>query len=96
MAKKNEPFMVFQTKEEYDRHVERMIAIGEDIGFRKGCIELLSRNYIALDYINDLFPDKIVLEAKARRRQLQIDCLNKELETYKKKLFEEKTNELEQ
>lgn len=93
MAKKKEPYMVFETKEEYDRHIDRMVAIGEDIGFRKGCIELLSRCYIALDDISDLLPENVVLEARARERHLQIDRNFKELEAYKKKLFEEKTNE---
>lgn len=54
MAKKKKPYMVFETKEEFDRYIddliERMLTQGKIDGFEKGSIWVLS-------YIQELCQD---------------------------------------
>lgn len=66
MAKKKKPYMVFETKEEFDRYIddliERMLNQGKIDGFEKGSIWVLS-------YIQELCQDMFNSEGFKRAEQ---------------------------
>ena len=66
MAKKKKPYMVFETKEEFDRYIddliERMLTQGKIDGFEKGSIWVLS-------YIQELCQDMFNPEGFKRAEQ---------------------------
>lgn len=48
MAKKK-PYMVFETKEEFDKQFDKVYHSGEDDGFERGCAYMLSNLYQIID-----------------------------------------------
>lgn len=86
MARKKAPYMVFETKEEFDKMWDELVTNaelhGRAEGFRQGCIWVSS-------YIEELFqslfkPETFALiEAEIRNRQIEEWRKTKKVETLK-------------
>lgn len=68
--KKTKPYATFETKEEFDKTLERMFESGREKGFREGKVWILS--YLN-DLLDDLFTPQEVMEAEKETHQRHIE-----------------------
>ena len=87
--KKEKAFMtvVFNTKEEFDKHYDRIYSSGYKTGFKDGRINALG--YI-LDAIDQSFTDEEISDAQYEVRQRKIREWRKKYEAEKKSEAEER------
>lgn len=85
MAKKQKPFATFETKEEFDKHIDRILETGRERGFSEGRVWVLS--YFN-ELISELFTPQEIMQAELETKHRHIEewRTSKEVETLKRRL----------
>lgn len=75
MAKKKQPFMVFETKEEFDKAFDKAMLAGRKQGFKDGCVWVFSYFY---ELAQDMFEPQLFMDAEQEIRRRHIEKWRKD------------------
>ena len=92
MARKPKPFATYETREQFEKHFDRIYDGGKERGFKEGRVNALS--YI-LESIHDNFNDQEIDEAICVYRARQIAQRKKQEEIIKSRVEYEVKKRLE-